>query len=355
MSKTPREKKGRVVVLYNFVGEDEYEKLKTFDPSTLDFTPQYPIRVSTVKEDYNAIVKALRKEGYAARALNVEERLDVLERLLQRNPPDAIFNLVEFFHDTPALEPHVAGMYDLYKVPYTGAPPFALTLCNRKGLAKQVLLANGVPTPKFRILRQPKIPKRHGLRYPVIVKPAREDGSAGVDKESVVRDYESLKERLKKTFAEFRPPIIVEEFVEGKELHVSVIGNDPPVVLPIIEFDFSEFPTDHPTIISYDAKWNPLNENYHLLHTICPAKLPKRIRRKVEEISLRAYQVTGCRDYARLDIRLSSRNHVYVLEVNPNPDLTEGVSFMESAEKAGISFSQALGQIVEYARARGTR
>ena len=352
MPKSPNGKKGRVVVLYNFVGEDEYEKLKTFDASTLDFTPQYPIRVSTVKEDFNAIVKALRKEGYSARALNVEEQVGVLERLLQRNPPDVVFNLVEFFNDKADLEPMVAGMYDLYKIPYTGAPPFALELCQRKGMAKQVLLANGVPTPKFRILRQPKMPKRHGLRYPVIVKPAREDGSAGVEKDSVVRDYDGLKERLKKTFAEFPPPIIVEEFIEGKELHVSVLGNDPPVVLPIIEFDFSEFPSDHPTIISYEAKWNPLNENYHLLHSVCPAKLPKRIRKKVEEIALLAYHVTGCRDYARLDLRLSPRNQVFVLEVNPNPDLTEGVSFMESAEKAGISFSQALAQIVEYARAR---
>jgi D-alanine-D-alanine ligase len=355
MQKSSNIKKGRVVVLYNFVGEDEYEKLKSVDPASLGFVPQYPIRVSTVREDYIAIVKALRREGYAARAVNLEEQLDVLERLLQRNPPDVVFNLVELFHDKPELEAMVAGMYDLYRVPYTGAPPFALTLCQRKGLAKQVLLANGVPTPKFRILKQPKIPKRHGLRYPVIVKPAREDGSAGVDKDSVVRDYAGLAERLQKTFAEFAPPVIVEEFIEGKELHVSILGNDPPVVLPVIEFDFSEFPSDHPTIISYDAKWNPLNENYHLLHSICPAKLSQRVRKKVEEIALRAYQVTGCRDYARLDLRLGSRNQVFVLEVNPNPDLTEGVSFMEAAEKVGISFSQALGRIVEYARARGSR
>jgi D-alanine-D-alanine ligase len=352
MRKSVNIKKGRVLVLYNHVGEDEYEKLKSVDPASLGFVPQYPIRVSTVREEYNAIIKALRAEGFSARAVNLEERLDVLERLLQRNPPDAIFNLVEFFHDNPGLESTVAGMYDLYKVPYTGAPPFALSLCQRKGLTKQVLLANGVPTPKFRLLKLPKIAKRHGLRYPVIVKPAREDASAGVDKDSVVREYASLTERIKKMFAEFAPPIIVEEFIEGRELHVSILGNDPPVMLPPIEFDFSEYPSDHPSIISYNAKWNPLDESYHLLHSICPAKLPVRVRKTVEEIALHAYQVTGCRDYARLDLRLDTKNRVYVLEVNPNPDLTEGVSFMESAEKAGISFSQALGRIVEYARAR---
>lgn len=352
MAITTRSKIARVLILYNFVGEDEYEKLRNVDPASLGFTPEYPLHVSTVREDFAAIVKALRSEGFSARAVNCEERLDTLERLLQRNPPDVVFNLVEFFHDSPRLEAIVAGLYELYQIPYTGAPPFALALCQRKGLTKQVLLANGVPTPKFRLLRQPRMPKRHGLHYPVIVKPGREDASAGVDKDSVVRDYASLSDRIKKVFAEFTPPIIVEEFIEGRELHVSVLGNDPPAVLPMIEFDFSEFPSDHPNIISYDAKWNPLDETYHRLHSVCPAKLPERVRKRVEEIALRAYQVTGCRDYARLDLRLSERNQAYVLEVNPNPDLTEGVSFMESAEKVGISFSQTLRRIVEYALAR---
>lgn len=355
MASPGKSRKERVILLYNHVGEDEYEKMREIDPSTLGFKPEYPIHVSTVKEDYDSIVKALRKEGFATRAINIEEKLDVLERLLQRNPPDVIFNLIEFFHDSPGLESSVAGLYELYRVSYTGNTPFALALCQRKGLTKQVLLANGVPTPKFRLLREPKIPKRHGLHYPVIVKPAREDASAGVDKDAVVHDYPALSERLRKAFAEFQPPIIVEEFIEGRELHVSVMGNSPPVVLPIIEFDFSEYPSDHPTIISYDAKWNPLNENYHRLHSVCPAKLSKRVQKKVEQIAIHAYEVTGCRDYARLDLRLSAKNQVYVLEVNPNPDLSEGVSFMESAEKTGISFSKALRQIVEYALERRIR
>jgi len=144
----------------------------------------------------------------------------------------------------------------------------------------------------------------------------------------------------------------VEEFVEGRELHVSILGNDPPVVLPVIEFDFSDLPPDHPTIISYAAKWNPLDETYHQVHSACPAKLSQRLKKKVDAVSLAAYRTTGVRDYARLDLRLDARNRIYVLEVNPNPDLTEGVSFMESAEKAGISFSATLRKIVEFALQR---
>jgi len=347
-----RKTKTRVIVLYNQVGEDEYEKLKEVDPSTLGFKAEYPIDVSSVQEEYAALVHALQKEGFDARAINVKDDIRKLERLPRRDHPDVVFNLVEFFHDNPRLEGSVAGVFELNRIPYTGAGPFALALCQRKGLTKQVLLANGVPTPRYRLLTHPQVPKRHGLHYPLIVKPSREDASAGLDKGSVVYDFQGLVERVNMVFSSFKPPIIVEEFVEGRELHVSILGNDPPIVLPIIEFDFSGLPPDHPNILSYASKWNPLDESYHRVHSVCPAKLSQRLKKKVEAISLAAYRITGARDYARLDLRLDARNRIYVLEVNPNPDLTEGVSFMESAEKAGISFSAALRKIVEFALER---
>ena len=342
-----------VAVLYNQTGEDEYAKLRDVDPATLDFKPEYNIHVATSEEEYEAVAKALKLEGFRVRLVNVEENTRKLQRALSQPRPDVVFNLIEHFHDNAQLETSVAGLYELYKLPYTGAPPFALSLCQRKGLTKQVLLANGVPTPRYRLLQIPKIPRRHGLRYPLIVKPAREDASSGVTKESVVHDYDELKGRLERVLQEFGPPALVEEYIDGRELHVSVLGNSPPIVLPMIEFDFSEVPEDHPRIISFAAKWNPLEEIFHRVHSVCPAKVPKRIRRKIEEICLEAYRVTGCRDYARIDVRLSKRNKAFVLEVNPNPDLTEGVSFMESAEKGGMSFQQTLRMIVEYAIERG--
>jgi len=344
--KNPR---ASVVVLCNHVGDDEYEELKNIDPSTLDFKPEYDIHVSTVTEEYEAVAKALRKEKYSVRVYNLEEDLTRLEKLLTRRPPDVLFNLVEFFNDDSRLEALVAGMYELYGVAYTGATPFVLTVCQRKGLAKQILMANGIPTPRFHILMEPEIRKRHGLRYPLIVKPAREDASLGVTRDSVVYDYANLARRLNEVFSEFSPPIMVEEFIEGRELHVSILGNDPPIVLPTIEFDFSELPPDHPHVISYDVKWNPLDEFYHKVHTFCPARLTKRQLKRVERIALAAYKTLWCRDYARLDLRLGKNNQVFVLEVNPNPDLTESVSFMESAEKAGLSFSQTLARIVDMA------
>jgi len=347
----PTERKKSVIVLYNHVGEDWYEKLKDVDPAKLGFEPEYPIHVSTLKEEYDDIVRALRRVGYRARAVNLEEDLKKLERVLKRSRPDVIFNLVEHFHDDADLEPAIAAMFDLYRIPYTGAPAFGLSLCQRKGLTKHVLQDNGVATPRFKMLHGPTVPKRLGLGFPLIVKPSWEDASYGVEKGSVVRDREQLAERLKHVYEDFGVPILVEEFIEGRELHVSVWGNDPPEVLPPIEFDFSDLPPDHPPIISYAAKWNPLEEVYHRVHAICPASLPKRLFQKVEKVAIQAYRITRCRDYARIDIRLKD-NKPYVLEVNPNPDITEGVSFMDSAEQAGYSFEQALAKIVGFALER---
>jgi D-alanine-D-alanine ligase len=348
----PKKRKATVAVVYNHSGDDIYEKIKDVDPASLDFEPEYNINVATVTEEYEAIAEALREQGYMVGLVNINEDIQVLIDLLRKNPPDVVFNLIEYYRDDPGLEHLVAGLFALYGIRFTGARPFTLALCQRKGMTKQLLLANNVPTPRYKLLSEPRLPGRHGLHYPMIVKPSREDASSGVEKGSVVYNLEQLNERIKKTFAEFDPPILVEEFIEGRELHVSVLGNDPPEVLPIIEFDFSELPSDHPNIISYDAKWNPLEESFHRVHSICPAKLSKRVEKKVKAAVLEAYKVTGCTDYARLDIRLTKDNKVFVLEVNPNPDLTEGVSFMESAEKIELSFGETLAKIVELALIR---
>jgi D-alanine-D-alanine ligase len=345
-------KKVNVAVVYNHFGDDVYEKIREVDPDTLGFKPEYSLKVATVVEEYEAIAAALRNEGFDVNLLNINEDIQVLIDLLINNPPHVAFNLIEYYRDDPSLEHLVAGLYALYGVRFTGAGPFTLALCQRKGMTKQLLKANNIPTPKYKLLTEPGLPGRHGLRYPLIVKPAHEDASSGVDKDSVVYNYDQLCKRIKKAFEDHYPPILIEEFIEGRELHVSVLGNDPPEILPIIEFDFSELPPDHPQIISYDAKWNPLVETYHRVHSVCPAKLSKKVEEKVKTAVLESYKITGCRDYARVDLRLTKENNVFVLEVNPNPDLTEGVSFMDSSEHAGLSFGETLSKIVECALVR---
>lgn len=341
--------KKSVFVLFNQLDMDEYKCLRDIDPSSLDFTPQYPIHVATPQEEYDAIVNALRMEGFKVRCVNLENDFSKLHKLITKNPPDVVFNLVESFHNNLNLEGPVASFFDLFRVPYTGSSPFCLSLCRRKALTKQILDQSGVATPRFRMVEIPKIERDHGLDYPLIVKPSRQDGSAGVHADSVVSDYLQLLRQLDCVFSEFKASILVEEFIEGKELHISVLGNNPPEVLPIEEYNFSELPADHPPLITYDIKWNPLSPDYHKVHTICPAELNPKTEELVKDHALRAYIATCCRDYARIDLRLGRDGVPYILEVNPNPDLTEGVSFMESAEKAGICFSETLRRIVTFA------
>jgi D-alanine-D-alanine ligase len=355
MTQRSQSKPTSVAVVYNNTGVDHYEQLRETDPATLNFTPVYSLRVATIQEEYHAIVHALQTEGYQVTLLNIEDDLSRLQRLLSQDAPDVIFNLVEMFHGDPQLESAIAGLFDLYEITYTGSAPFALELCQRKAITKQVLMKQGIATPGYRLLRLPRVPRVHGLRYPLIVKPASEDASLGVEARSVVYDYGQLVSRVKAVFESFKPPILVEEFIPGKELHVAVLGNERPQVLPIIEFDFSELPDDHPAIITYDVKWNPLDQAYHKVHAICPAQLTEKVEQIVKDQALQAFQATLCRDYARIDMRLTESDTPCVLEVNPNPDLTESVSFMQSAERAGLSFSQTLAKIVEFALARGKK
>ncbi len=341
-----------VAIVFNHVGPDEYIALRKVDPASLSFEPEYPINVATVLEEYEAIRKALWKVGYRANLFNMEDDVDRLIAYLRKRRPDVVFNLVEHVRDDSALELAVAGLYELLGIPFTGAGPLALGLCQRKGTTKQLLLANGVRTPRFHLLEGPLLRRRHGLHFPIIVKPSRQDASVGVEAESVVYDQAQLHARIARTYEDYGPPILVEEFIEGRELHVAVLGNDPPRALPILEYELSGLPSHLPRIISYAGKWDPLQEEYHRVDTICPAKLRRQVERRVREAALAAYRLTNCRDYARIDVRLSKDSRVYILEVNPNPDLTEEVSYMESAAAAGMSFGETLKAIVEMALSR---
>ena len=347
----------RVLVLFNFVGEDQYERMRKEGAKEVDFELNYNLNVATLREEIQALVDALTEAGYQVSALNVEDKFGRLLWCLRSEKPDIVFNLVEFFNDRTDQESFVAGLYELLKIPYTGSPPLTLALCQRKGLAKAILARDNIPTPRYKII-DPTVGDaepdtlRHNLRYPLIVKPVREDASLGVENESVVSDKDALDARVKLIHERFKQPALVEEFIEGRELGVAVLGNSPPIALPISEMDFSGMPDHLHKIISYQAKWDPYHQAFHTTKSVCPAKLEPEIEAKVKEIAVAAFQLLGCRDYARVDMRLDSEGRPFVLEVNPNPDLTQGVAFMESSQAAGMSFAETLGRIVEMALAR---
>jgi D-alanine-D-alanine ligase len=347
-----------VAVIYNSPGEDEYEALRKKVQAGEVTSPTGDIKdleqIATVQEEIDALLKGLEKEGFDARSINIEDDFDRLLRSLTAPRPDVVFNLVEFFNNNPLHEDRVAALYDLLQIPFTGSPPMTLAICQRKGLTKQILKAFRIPTPRYKLIKQKAIPKLMGLRYPLIVKPAWEDASAGVTERAVVEDRGQLEKGARMILAEYKQPVLVEEYIEGRELGVSVMGNKNPRVLPVEEMDFSDLPPDQRAIVTFESKWDPLSEVFHTGKLVCPAKLPRSTHQRVRKVALQTYQVMGCRDYARVDMRLDKSDNIFVLEVNPNPDLTEGVGFMASSAAAGISFSEALRMIVDEALKRGS-
>jgi D-alanine-D-alanine ligase len=346
-------RKTKVAIVFNEAQPDFYVKSVEHEIKELDFIPYFEVEELTPIEEYELMAEKLSKTGLEAYPLNIFDDINILIKDMNKNKPDVIFNFVELYKDDSRLEMNIVGMLELLGIPYTGAPPMALANCQSKVLAKRILNSHDIRTARFILIKKQAKRYNHKLNYPLIIKPAFEDASVGIENSSIVQDAKSLRERVDYILTVFQQPALVEEFIDGRELNVAVLGDKEPVALPISEIDFSEMPDHLYNIVSYQAKWDPNHESYHKTIPSCPALLPKRIERKAKEIAVDAFKIMGCRDYARIDMRLSRDNKLYVLEVNPNPDLTESAGFMRSAEAAGYNYVKTLKKIIGFARERG--
>lgn len=345
----------KVAILYNDPHPEVHTKCSS-DKVELSFEPYFDISIDgDPHEGFRAISDALNSVGYESYILNLKDSYQTFLDDYNANRPDVVFNLVEIFHDRSYLEMSFASLLELMKIPYTGASPISLGTCQRKILTKGILKSMGVNTPPFCIIAEPSDIKKINLNFPVIVKPAAEDASIGIENESIVYDSVKMKARIEYVLKKYNQNVLVEEYIDGRELNVAVMGDKVAKVLPISEIDFSNMPDHLHNIVSYQAKWDPLHEAYHKTIPICPAELPVRVERLAKRTALKAFRALGCRDYARVDMRLSKNNELFVLEVNPNPDLTEDAGFMRSADAFGIPFEQALKKIVDFAWARKSR
>ena len=347
-----RQKKLKVAIVFNEAQPDYYVKSIEHEIKELDFIPYFEVEELTPIEEYELMAERLTKAGFEAYPLNIMDDLNLLIKEIKDNKPNVIFNFIELYKENSRLEMNIVGVLELIGIPYTGAPPMALANCQSKVLAKRILNAYGIQTPRFILIKKIASKYRHNLNYPLIVKPAFEDASVGIENSSIVENAAGLKKRVDYILTVFQQPALVEEFIDGRELNVAVLGDKDPVALPISEIDFSEMPDHLYNIVSYQAKWDPNHEAYHKTIPSCPAILPKKIEKKAQQIALEAFKIMACRDYARIDMRLSKDNKLYVLEVNPNPDLTESAGFMRSAEAAGIGYVNALKKIIGFAKKR---
>ena len=300
-----------------------------------------------VVEEMDDIKEALNSIGYRTTVFNVDSDVVRLIDYLRTERPDVIFNLVECVDNLAIHEMHVAGVYELLKIPYTGAGPFALGLALNKPRVKELLTCHGIRTPRFTTFAPNDKVVPGDLAFPVIVKPAREDASVGIDDRSVVYSAAELKRRVHYIQSEFDQPALVEEYIDGRELNVAILGSHPPVVLPISEIDFSGLTDGMHKIVSYEAKWIQGSVAFEGTRGVCPASLPPALEEELRATALRCVELVGCRDYARVDFRLNSAGVPYVLEVNPNPDISEDAGFARSTRAYGLSYPEAIGRIVE--------
>lgn len=308
--------------------------------------------ITEIKGEIEFIVTSLEEAGFSVKTLPVYNARRFISELLDLKT-DLIYNLCEMVEMNSMEEVFAAGLYELLKIPYTGASPMTLGLCLDKAKTKIILSHHGIPTPRFEVFKERLNGYRKiNLNFPLIVKPVREDASAGVDEKSVVYTIGELEERVEYILNFFRQPALVEEFIDGREINVAILGNNPPVVLPISEIDFSQLPAHLQKIVSYQAKWVPNTDYYEKTIPICPASLEPELERKVKEIALACYKITGCRDYARVDMRIDKNGNPYVLEVNPNPDLARNAGFMRSASVYGLTPSETIVKIAELALER---
>jgi D-alanine-D-alanine ligase len=298
-----------------------------------------------------AVHETLSAAGYAVDRLGVARDPYALVSGLRRLRPDVVFNLFEGLADFAHTEAHVAGVLEWSGLPFTGSPFQTLSLARSKDLTKHLLRGAGLPTPEFFVVEDLPVPPCP-LEWPVIVKPALQDASVGLDQGSVVTTQHGLNERVALLLDAYGPPVLVEQFIRGRELNVAVIEAPDLRVLPPSEILFTAGEPGYWPIVTYDAKWKPGSRDYEATPPRYPADVTPRLREKLEVLARKAFRLLGSRDYARVDFRVRA-GKPYILEVNPNPDFSPTAGFAGGLASAGLTHAGFTVRLVEAALARG--
>lgn len=316
-------------------------------------TEQDSIAVQGVVLCARAVAESLRTRGHDAtvHALPIDTR-EVAD-LVAALRADVVFNLVEAIAGDARFEPAFAWECELQRIPYTGAPPRAMTLCLEKPIAQAVLRAAGVPVPQHVVLTRGDESIAE-LALPAIVKPAREDASHGIESASVVHDEAALRSRARHVIERYAQPAIVEEFVDGREINVALLHSPRGLeTLPLSEIDYAGFPPEMPRIVSYAGKWIETSRDWALTQVVPARDLDEAQRARIDSIARRAFEALGLRGYGRVDMRLDPRGDPFVIDVNPNPDISPDAGFSLAAARAGYSHADVVEWIVASALQAG--
>lgn len=325
----------KVLVLFDTAGppppdQDFSEDLKTEDWKT----ERHVIRA----------LKGLEHEVYH---VGIFDDIAPLTSAIERVKPDIIFNLVEHFGGNRNHDRDVVGFLELTKIPYTGSGAAGMFLCRDKGICKKLLSYHRIQNPKFTVFpRGQKIRPPKQLSFPLFIKPVREDASCGISQASFVEDVPTLKERVSFIHESVGDDALVEEYVDGRELYMSIIGNDRLTSFPLREITFHQVPDDEPKIATYKAKWDREYRRKWGITNRFANTLSEETSSKIENVCKKLYRLLHIRGWGRIDLRLTPNDEIVIIEANPNPFLASDEDFAESAKKAGISYEELIGKIL---------
>lgn len=294
------------------------------------------------------VTSTLRKLGHDVRCVGVLDSLTELRSAIADWEPDIVFNLLEEFDGIVTYDQHVVAFLELMRQPYTGCNPRGLLLSRDKTLAKQLLAFHRIATPQFAVFRRGvrfHVPRK--LRFPLFVKSTVEDASLGIAQASVVEDGARLKERVAFVHEQIKSDALVEEYIQGRELYVGVMGNERLTRLPVWEMVFGSMPDSLAAIATRKVKWDKRYQAKYGITTHAAVDLPPAVLTALDRLSRRIYRALGLSGYARMDFRVNPQGQVYVLEANANPNLEAAEDFAESARAAGTPYGELLERLMD--------
>lgn len=347
----------------------QYSKDKIWDDGVTDIDKvEAEIDMSEygVLDEMKSVQRALKESEHITKIVPVALDLYKLIDELRSDRPDIIFNLCESVDGDPTQEMNIASLFEIMKIPYTGSRALTLGLALNKCRVKEILHYYNIPTASHYLCANSNSYKENGYskvkdKFPLIVKPSREDASIGIENKSIVYNDTELKTRIEYILDVHKQPALVEEFIDGREINVSVVGNyktsdDDLIVFPISEIDFTGMPEDYPKIVSYNSKWMYKTVEFTCTKAVCPAKdISPELEKTIQQTAKKVYRIVGASDYARVDFRVKG-NVPYVLELNPNPDIAsdvdEDTGFTRSGKAYGWTYETLIQNIINYSAER---
>jgi D-alanine-D-alanine ligase len=297
------------------------------------------------KMEYD-VIETLKETGHEVRVVGIHDDLRNIRASIEEFTPQIVFNLMEAFAGVTTFDQNVVSYLELLRLPYTGCNPRGLILARDKALSKKLLAYHRIPVPEFTVVRpgrKPVLTKK--MQFPLIVKSLFFEASAGISQASVVEDYDHLARRVSFIHERLGTAAIVEQFIDGRELYVGVLGNERLDVFPVWEMSFDKMPDNRWKIATERVKWSTQYQKRHGIMTD-RAKLDAAVTDRLQRIAKRAYRALDLSGYARIDVRMDHEGRMFVLEANPNPNLAYGEDFAESAEVAGLPYERLLDRII---------